>query len=168
MDRTSERAFDLWITTSYANIRERLSAAYIDEDAFQETYLTMRLICAEQCPDDYLGVFVKVYKDCLMRGRYRDYRYIHPQDIFFTLLHDEDCEDEQETETGSIGMKEIEDCAGKTLCAEDRLIFNLNYVRKLPYRAIGDYVGIHHTNVGRRLQRITADLRKHFKQQLWD
>lgn len=92
--------FNRWIKANFIEIRHRLHAnAEIDEDAFQDAYLSLATI--DDTPGGDAGfeyAFLKAYRKFSGKKLSETYTTVHPDDLFFTLIPAEDTGHEEKPE----------------------------------------------------------------------
>lgn len=88
MNNRTANIFDAWIINQHNRLKERIaSSTMFDDDAFQETYLTMReALTIKDIELDFEPVFIKLYRRMLARELSTEFRYSHPDPLFFVLL----------------------------------------------------------------------------------
>lgn len=79
---------DKWIELHYVAIRNILmSKGHIDEDAFQDAYLTLATASdPKNDATDYENAFLKAYRRFSGKNISETYTTCHPDELFFTLI----------------------------------------------------------------------------------
>lgn len=92
MNNRTANIFDAWIINQHNRLKERIaSSTMFDDDAFQETYLTMReALTIKDIELDFEPVFIKLYRRMLARELSTEFRYSHPDPLFFVLLRSDE------------------------------------------------------------------------------
>ena len=87
MNNRTTDIFDAWIINQHNRLKERIASSTIfDDDAFQETYLTMReALRVKDIELEFEPVFIKLYRRMLARELSTEFRYSHPDPLFFVL-----------------------------------------------------------------------------------
>lgn len=89
-----------WISDNAAKLRHRLTIyCSLDEDAFQEAYLTLAM--AFRAPESARileAAFLKAYRQLANRNIGESFTMSHPDELFFTLLPSDDTEPMEEPE----------------------------------------------------------------------
>ena len=80
MNNRTTDIFDAWIINQHNRLKERIASSTIfDDDAFQETYLTMReALRVKDIELEFEPVFIKLYRRMLARELSTEFRYSHP------------------------------------------------------------------------------------------
>ena len=90
MNNRTANIFDAWIINQHNRLKERIaSSTMFDDDAFQETYLTMReALTIKDIELDFEPVFIKLYRRMLARELSTEFRYPTPTpcSLFFSVL----------------------------------------------------------------------------------
>lgn len=154
-----------WICTNAAKLKERLSLySSLDEDAFQDAYLTLVTDCeAEEDSMAFEKAFVAAYRKLSGKRISEAYATVHPDDLFFTLLptqKDEPEEKRDERPSQRLASK-IRKHIRATFSTNDVAAFEMK-IAGYPCRDITDALGMGTTAVNNATQRIITQTRLQF------
>ena len=170
-DSSAKDRFDRWIGRSFNRLRQRLMVSCIfDDDAFQETYLSLRETVTEEQAGCYEAVFTRQYKRTIQRLNRQELRYFHPDPLFFLYLRTEpvvfDGEDIAETDGGTPEpermKKRITEYVRMNYSEDDYLLFQLKYFSGMTYKCLQDYTGHGSEYIARHLNNIRAGIVSNF------
>ena len=166
MNNRTANIFDAWIIKQHNRLKERIaSSTMFDDDAFQETYLTMReALTVKDIELEFEPVFIKLYKRMLTRELSKEFRYSHPDPLFFILLRsDEEAPAEiEQTPAENIQAKQVDEYVKYNFNPGDYLIFHLKFFQAMTWKGLIDYTGKSSATIARRLNDIKHAVKQHF------
>lgn len=152
---------DAWITRRYGQLKQRvMMTCYFDEDVFQDTYLSLRETGVQS--RDLEASFIRLYRTLLSRDYGREIRYIHPDPLYFALLHDEEEQAEASPKAVTVGSAQVENACRSLLNSEEYTLFNLRYKLGLALRDKAAYTGRSTRTIMQKLNSIIERLRAYF------
>ncbi len=157
--------FNAWISDNATKLKERLSLySRIDEDAFQDAYLTLATTCEKDCATDYENAFLKAYRKLSGKNLSETYTTCHPDELFFTLIPAEETVPEDKPERADTTQrlisrirKHIRDSFPKT----DVSAFEMK-ITGYSCRDISETLGIGTTAINNATNRIITQTRLQF------
>lgn len=114
---------------------------------------------------DFETMFVKLYKQMLAREFRNEYRYAHPDPLFFLYLRTEPIEPEATQERPAereVTAKQVDDFVRFNFSAGDYMIFHLKYFAAMTYQGLIDYTGHSSATIARKLNNIKHTVNQHF------
>lgn len=158
--------FNTWISENALRLRQNLSvAAPLDEDAFQDAYLT--LDGKNRRRDNgatFERAFVGAYRRASRQALRETYTTSHPDDIFFTLLstaeETEATDPETERMTESLA-KAIKSHIQATYSRAEVAVWEMRMLGN-SIRDIADTLGLSRATTDKTIQRITEQTRAQF------
>lgn len=159
MNNPMTAIFDEWITRQHDRLKQKIASSCIfDEDAFQDTYLSMR----ENLPTNDDGrsfetVYIELYKQMFAREYNREYKYSHPDPLFFIFLKSEQAEpfeEKEKTEQDGIQAKQVDDYVKYNFSPHDYMIFSLKFHGGMTWQGLIDYTGQSSSTIARRINNI--------------
>jgi len=159
--------FDAWVSQQYNRLKQRIMTTCVyDDDAFQETYLTMREAVTPAIGDgDFEAMFVKLYKQMLAREFRNECRYAHPDPLFFLYLRTEPIDDTEATEMTprqEVTAKQVDEFVRYNFSAGDYMIFHLKFFTAMTYKGLIDYTGHSSATIARKLNNIKLAINQRF------
>lgn len=159
--------FDAWIAKQHSSLRQRLMTTCVfDEDAFQETYIAMRETLTPDTTGDFETLFIKLYRQMLACEFRREYRYAHPDPLFFLYLRTEpleaDGEQAAQEQREEVTAKAVDDFVRFNFSAGDYLIFHLKFFAAMTYQGLIDYTGHSSATIARKLNNIKHAVNQRF------
>ena len=139
--------------------------ALLDEDAFQDAYLSIAVSCRRQAAGQvFEKAFLTAYQKFSRMNLCESYTVCHPDELFFTMLP------EQETEHADQRIEQDRNGLARAVRAHIRAGYSPNDVAAWEMRMggatvrdIADALGLRRTAVDSLMRRITESTRKHFK-----
>lgn len=158
--------FNTWISENALRLKQNLSvAAPLDEDAFQDAYLT--LAGKNRTRDmgaTFERAFVGAYRKATRQTLQETYTTSHPDDLFFTLLSTA-----EETEDADPEAERMVDTLAKTIKSHIQATYSRAEVAIWEMRMLGnsirdiaDTLGLSRTTADKTIQRITEQTRAQF------
>lgn len=166
MNNRTANIFDAWIINQHNRLKERIaSSTMFDDDAFQETYLTMReALTIKDIELDFEPVFIKLYRRMLARELSTEFRYSHPDPLFFVLLrYDEENPEEVGTSPDrEIQAKQVDEYVRYNFKPSDYLIFHLKFFQAMTWQGLIDYTGQSSATIAKRLNNMKHAVKQRF------
>lgn len=166
MNNRTAVIFDTWIVSQHNKLKEKISSLFFfDEDAFQETYLNMReALTVKDIELDFEPVFIMLYRRMLTRELSKEFRYIHPDPLFFVLLrsNEEEPTENEQKPSENIQAKQVDDFVKYNFKPRDYLIFHLRFFQSMTWKGLTDYTGHSPATISRRLNGIKNAVKQHF------
>lgn len=166
MNNRTAAIFDAWIAKKHNKLREKIAASFIfNEDAFQETYLNMReALTIKDIEVEFEPVFIRLYKRMLAHEMNNEFRYFHPDPLFFVLLSsdDEQPSETKENPAEDIQAKQVDDFVKNNFKRIDYLIFHLKFFQNMTWQGLVDYTGQSSATIAKRLTNIKLSVIQHF------
>lgn len=164
--QTIAQSFNEWISNNAVMLKHRLSLyTALDEDAFQDAYLTLATTEeAQQNEAGYEVAFMKAYRIFSGKNLSETYATCHPDDLFFSLLPSDEAEpmeekpDEPPTDRIAVKMQRF---IRATFPRRDVRILELRLLG-FSCRDISDTLGIGTTAINNAMERITTQTRLQF------
>ena len=167
MNNQMTAIFDAWIARQYYRLKQRIiSTCIFDEDAFQDTYLSMREgLPANSDGSNFESIYIELYKQILSHKYNRECRYSHPDPLFFIFLKSEQAEPFEEnskTNKNSIQAKQVDDYVKYNFSSHDYMIFYLKFFEGMKWQGLIDYTGQSSSTIARRINCIKQSVILHF------
>mgnify|MGYP006978243845 FL=1 len=166
MNNRTANIFDAWIINQHNRLKERIaSSTMFDDDAFQETYLTMReALTIKDIELDFEPVFIKLYRRMLARELSTEFRYSHPDPLFFVLLRsdEENPEEIGQTPAENIQAKQVDEYVRYNFKPSDCLIFHLKFFQAMTWQGLIDYTGQSSATIVKRLNNMKHAVKQRF------
>lgn len=166
MNNRTTAVFDTWIINQHKKLKEKIASSFIfDDDAFQETYLNMReALTIKDIELEFEPVFIKLYKRMLTREFSKEFRYAHPDPLFFVFLRSEEEEpaDVEEKPSEDIQAKQVDDFVKYNFKPGDYMIFHLRFFQDMTWKGLTDYTGQSSATIAKRLNGIKHAVRQRF------
>lgn len=166
MNNRTANIFDAWIINQHNRLKERIaSSTMFDDDAFQETYLTMReALTIKDIELDFEPVFIKLYRRMLARELSTEFRYSHPDPLFFVLLRsdEENPEEIGQTPAENIQAKQVDEYVRYNFKPSDYLIFHLKFFQAMTWQGLIDYTGQSSATIAKRLNNMKHAVKQRF------
>lgn len=160
MEQTTINA---WISDNADIIKRRLrSIGAVDEDAFQDTYLSLvKEYPKQESSATFENAFIKIYRRIEKRHFRETYETLYADETFLSLIPSE----EPETQDRPKDRKPIADRIRKHIRSSfpqrDVTAFEMR-MKGFSYRDISDTLGIGTTAIYNHTERIIAQTRLHF------
>ena len=166
MNNRTTDIFDAWIINQHNRLKERIaSSTMFDDDAFQETYLTMReALRVKDIELEFEPVFIKLYRRMLARELSTEFRYSHPDPLFFVLLRsdEENPEEVGQAPAENIQAKQVDEYVKYNFKPSDYLIFHLKFFQAMTWQGLIDYTGQSSATIARRLNNMKHAVKQYF------
>lgn len=166
MNNRTAVIFDAWIARKHNKLKAKIAASSIfNEDAFQETYLNMReALTIKDIELEFEPVFFKLYKRMLIRELNDEFRYFHPDPLFFSLLSDdeEQSSEAEEKPSEDVQAKQVDDYVKNNFKRSDYLIFHLKFFQGMTWQGLVDYTGQSSATIAKRLTNIKLSVIQYF------
>ena len=166
MNNRTAAIFDTWIVSQHNRLKERLSSTTLfSDDAFQETYLNMReALTVKDIELDFETVFIKLYKCMLTRELNKEFRYTHPDPLFFVLLRSDEYEptDIEQKPSEYVQAKQVDEYVKYNFNPSDYMIFHLRFFQSMTWQVLIDYTGQSSATIAKRLNGIKHAVKQHF------
>lgn len=166
MNNRTATIFDAWIISQHNKLKARIaSSTMFDDDAFQETYLAIReALTAKDIELDFEAVFIKLYRRMLTRELNKEFKYSHPDPLFFVLLRsdDEDPAEVEQKPSEHIQAKQVDEYVKYNFNPSDYLIFHLKFFQAMTWQGLIDYTGQSSATIARRLNNMKHAVKQRF------
>lgn len=155
-----------WIRINAAKLRQRLNIyGNLDEDAFQDAYLTL----VKECPNPATyrtleTAFLKAYRRLFSRAISEAFTLSHPDELFFTLLPSDDTEPMEkpdETKDRTPIAKRVQRHIRASFPRKDVMAFEMK-IKGFSCRDISDTLGIGTAAINNATERIIKQTRLQF------
>ena len=157
---------NVWISDNAVRLKMRLNINNnLDEDAFQDAYLTI----VQECPTPTSGktleaAFLKAYRRLFNRHIGESFIVSHPDELFFTLLpsdESEPMEDPEDTKDYGPLVKRVQRHIRASFPRKDVMAFEMK-IKGFSCRDITDALGIGTLAINSASKRIITQTRQRF------
>lgn len=158
-------SFNEWVINNAALLKHRLSLyTALDEDAFQDAYLTLATTCRSKEESIlFEKIFTETYRQLYQKNLNESYTTVHPDDLFFSLISSEEAEsdDTQEATYSKNLILKIQHHIRTTFSTREVTAWNMK-LEGYSLRDITDVVDMGTTKIYKTVRKIASETRAQF------
>lgn len=167
------KLFDDWYQHHYENLkRQAFVRSSRDEDSFHDAYLSLHKVVMfldKEIPD-YTPFFIVAYRSARKKAKFREGRYVHPEEYFFqtTSVTDDSEEDIRMKVMQEKAYARILSLIKKNYKEEYRLFYLKMIDPCCSYRELQLYTGISVNVLRRKIIEIKEYIKKEIENETYD